>query len=691
MSDVASKKAEEKTDAKPKRRKRDRLKTILKWTGIVILIGFALLILLVLFYPVPDPNAEAVAESSEVLYADGTTQIGTIGDISRTSIPLTEVPLDTQHAVLAAEDRNFYEHGALSIPSIVRAFFNNVTGGDTQGGSTITQQYVKNMYLTQEQTLVRKFKEMILAIKLEVTASKDEILEGYLNTIYWGRGAYGIEAASQSYYQHPANQLTTAEGAALAGMIQSPNNYQPDENLEGLTSRYNYVVNGMVEEGWLDQSAADALVFPTFPPEDTSNKYGGQVGYLIDTVKSELSSLGFTDSQIEGGGLRIVSTIDKTAEDAIVASVQANGPQSNTEGLRIGSAAVEPGTGAILALYGGPDYVENQFNNATQARAQAGSTFKPFALAAAFENGINLDSMWDGNSPRTIAGYTLENEGNTSYGVVSLLTATENSINTPFVDLSNVVGVDKVIDAAYRAGLPQDTPGIEQNLTFVLGTSSPTPLDMAAAYATFADGGTYYPPTILREVYVDDQLDHALEPVGTLAFSSAVVDNVNHALQRVVTNGTGSAAGALGRPAAGKTGTTDDNLSAWYMGYTPQYVSSVMMVKEDANGNPISLSGTGGMSQVFGSSFPLQIWLGGAQGYLADKPEESFPRAEPIDGTNNPAAPKVAPKPSPSPSPSPSPTPSPTEPAPPPTEVPAPTPEPTVIAPTRVPSRSPAP
>jgi membrane peptidoglycan carboxypeptidase len=531
------------------------------------------------------------------------------------------------------------------------------------------------MFLTQEQTYIRKFKEMIISIKIEFTMSKDEILEGYLNTIYFGRGAYGIEAASQAYYGHPASELTTAEGVALAAIIQSPSNFEPEENLDALQARFDYVAAGMVSEGWLTQAEADALVMPAFIPRSANNKYGGQVGYILSTVKSELLAEGFSEAQIDGGGLTIITTVDEQAQDAVVASVEENGPTSGTEGLRIGILAVEPATGAILAMYGGTDYVTSQLNNATQARAQAGSTFKPYALSAAFEDGISLDSLWNGDSPQTISGYTLENEGNKSYGTVTLLQATENSINTPFVHVEDTVGVSKVIDAAYQAGLPEDTPGIEDNLTFVLGTASPTPLEMAATYGTFATRGVYHEPAIVNEVLLGDAVEYKAKIGGENRFDAAIMDNVNYALQSVVTNGTGSRAQALGRPNAGKTGTTDDNLSAWYIGYTPQMVAAVMMVKEDENGNPVSLSGTGGREQVFGSSFPLSMWLGFAQGYLDGKPVAEFMPPEELPDFNNPPPPSESAVPTETPTAEPTPTPT-AQPTP--TTTPTPTPTPSV-------------
>lgn len=602
------------------------MKKFLKWAAVVIGAGLLGVLLVLIFYPIPEPNEIAIAQTSEVYYADGTTSIGSFGDITRTDVPLSDVPIEVQHAVLAAEDRGFYEHGAIDPVGLARALWNNLTSDSTQGGSTITQQYVKNMFLTSDQTYIRKIKEMIISVKIEFAMSKDEILEGYLNTIYWGRGAYGIEAASQAYFGHPASQLTTAEGIALAAIIQSPNNYDPETNISGLESRMTYVAKGMIEEGWLTAEEAAAIHMPAFVPKasSASNRFGGQVGYIMQTVRSELLAKGFTESQVDGGGLKVITTVEQQGQEAIVASVERNGPKGGTEGLRIGVAAIEPATGGIVAMYGGPDYLLNQLNNATQARGQGGSTFKPYALAAGFENGIELDSLWNGNSPQTIQGYTLQNEGNRSWGTVTMLQATENSINTPYVQMQADIGVGEVIDAAYRAGLPENTPGVEENLTFVLGSASPTPVEMAASYATFATRGVFHEPTILRSVEVNGVPRYEIGLGGQQRFEANIMDNVNYALQRVVSNGTGAKAQALGRPNAGKTGTTDDNKSAWYVGYTPQVVAAVMMVKEDANGNPVSLSGTGGVSQVYGSSFPLSMWLGFAQGYLRDKPVETF-------------------------------------------------------------------
>lgn len=671
-------------------------KKLIGFGVIAAIVGVLAAALVVIFYPVPEPNDFAVAEATEVYYADGTL-IAQVGDITRTSVPLDRVPIEVQQAVLAAEDRSFYDHQGFSPVGIGRALYNNVRGGPTQGGSTITQQYVKNAFLTQDQSMIRKLQELVLSVKLEIAVSKDEILEGYLNTIYFGRGAYGIEAASQAYFGKPVDQMTAAEGAALAGLIQSPGNYEPELFPEALQGRFDYVVNGKVEEGWMTPAEAATMAMPAFIPRDTSNRYGGQIGYLIEETKAELRKAGFSDAEIVGGGLRVTTSIDPLAQSAMETAVAEEGPESNTEGLRIGMVSVDPRNGAILAMYGGPDYITSPLNNATQAIAQAGSTFKPFALAEAFKQGISTDSRWNGNSPATIAGYTLQNEGNKSYGTVTLNRATELSINTPYVRLTSELGVANVIETAHQIGLPRDTKGVNEDLTFVLGSASPNVLDMAGAYSTFAARGIYHEPSMLTEVKNIDGATLYTRPVaGEDRLDAEIADSVNQTLQRVVTNGTATRAQQLNREVAGKTGTTDDNMSAWFIGYTPQVVTAVMMSKEDENGNPVTLRGTGGMSQVFGSSFPLRMFVAANKPYLADQEKLEF--ANPSGDLSSPgrsggdSEPESQPSSSPTPTEEPTPTPEPTlspTPEPTPTEEPTSAAEPTPSAPPPSPASAP--
>ncbi len=607
----------------------------LRWTllGVlgVVLLGVATFAVALARTTVPSPSDVVTSEATVVYWADGRSEIGRLGDSTRRSIPLSDVPVDVQHAVLAAEDRGFYDHGGVSPVGIFRAVWNNVTGGSTQGGSTITQQYAKNAFLTQERTWDRKIREALLATKLETVVSKDEILENYLNTIYFGRGADGIEAASIAYFGVPTSELTVEQGAVLAAIIKSPSGLAPEKDLPALRARWAYVLDGMVEQGWLTPKQRAKAEFPKIKKQRAKDRLGGQTGFLLTMVEQQLLDLGFDETEIQRGGLRVTTTFDQGAQKAATAAVRKAGPADGTEGLRIGLAAVRPGTGEVVAVYGGRDFITDQINNATREFAQAGSTFKPFALAAATEQGVELSSIWPGNSPTTVDGYTFDNYGNRSYGDVTLLHATEDSINSAYVTLESEVGVDRVADAAMRAGVPADTPGFDdRNLTFVLGTSSPSALSMADAYATFAARGDHVATTTVSKVVgANGGVLYELEPKASSAFDTDTADTVTYALSKVVTDGTGYAAQAIGRPAAAKTGTTDDNKSAWFVGYTPQLATAVLMAKENDAGLPVSLSGTGGLSTVTGGSYPAAIWTAFMKAALDGLPELAFPPPPP--------------------------------------------------------------
>ena len=602
---------------------------------------------------VPSPNEVSTSEATIVYWADGTTELGRLGEATRRSVALADVPLDAQHAVLAAEDRTFYEHGGVSPLGIGRAVINNLKGGSTQGGSTITQQYAKNAYLTQDRSWSRKAKELLLAFKLETVVSKDQILEDYLNTIYFGRGAYGIEAASIAYFGTSVENLDAAQAAVLASVIKSPNGLAPEENLPALKARWAYVLDSMIEQGWLTPQQRKAEKFPEIQKQKAGNRLGGQTGFLLQAVTDQLITLGFDETEIQRGGLRITSTFEKGAQKGATAAVRKVGPDANTEGLRIGLVAVRPGTGEVVAMYAGKNFIDDQINNATREFAQAGSTFKPFALAAAFEQGVPLGTELNGDSPSTVNGYTFSNYGDKSYGPVSLLQATEFSINSAYVQLESEVGVDAVAESAIRAGVPDTTPGLNLDnldLTFVLGTASPSGLSMANAYATFASGGIRSETTYIKSVMgLNGGLLFEYDPKTMVAFDPNIANSVSYTLNKVVTDGTAFAAQKLDRPAAAKTGTTDGNKSAWFVGYTPQLATAVLMAKEDASGLPVSLSGTGGLGTVTGGSYPAAIWTAFMTAALANEPVVDFaqptgdltvapdcPLIMPVDGTKIP-------------------------------------------------------
>lgn len=617
-------------------------------------LGIGAFALAVSLTTVPSPNEVSTSEATIVYWADGKTELGRLGEATRRSVALADVPLDAQHAVLAAEDRSFYEHGGISPLGIGRAVLNNLQGGSTQGGSTITQQYAKNAYLTQDRSWSRKAKELLLAFKLETVVSKDQILEDYLNTIYFGRGAYGIEAASIAYFGTSVENLEVSQAAVLAAIIKSPNGLAPEDNRPALKARWSYVLDSMVEQGWLTPQQLKAAKFPEIKKQKAGNRLGGQTGFLLQAVTNQLIDLGFDETEIQRGGLRITSTFDQGAQKGATAAVRKVGPGANTEGLRIGLAAVRPGTGEVVAMYAGKNFIDDQINNATREFAQAGSTFKPFALAAAFEQGVPLGTELNGDSPSTVNGYTFSNYGDKSYGPVSLLQATEFSINSAYVQLESEVGVDAVAETAIRAGVPDTTPGLNLDnldLTFVLGTASPSGLSMANAYATFAAAGVRAKTTYIKLVMgINGGLLFEYEPKTRVAFEPNIANSVSYTLSKVVTDGTAFAAQKLRRPAAAKTGTTDGNKSAWFVGYTPQLATAVLMAKEDASGLPVSLSGTGGLGTVTGGSYPAAIWTAFMTAALQDEPVVDFtaptgdltkapdcPLIMPTDGTPVPA------------------------------------------------------
>ena len=611
--------------------KRLALRWMLFLGGLGFFAGSVLLVFSYFTVQIPDPNSYVTSQATILTYDDG-SEFARIGAQNRTSVPLGKIPLDLRHAVLAAENRNFYKEHAISPTGIIRALFNMARGGAVQGGSTITQQYAKTAFLTPDQTIKRKIKELIIAIKLENTMTKDEILESYLNTIYFGRGAYGVETASQIYFGKSVRDLTLRQSAVLASVLRSPGYYDPglrDGNAERLAARYRYTIRGMVSAGWADKKLLNNLEMPAVQPRSKTGILAGPKGYLVAAVQKELNQLGFSDEKLLVGGLRVTTTLNKKAQEAAVLAVSKQAPKKAPDDLHIGLAAVRPGTGAILAMYGGPDYVERQLNNATQGITQAGSSFKPFALAAALEAGISVDTVWNGQSPQTFDDngkpYLVANYGKKSYKNLTLLEATEKSVNTVYVPLGIAVGPEKVIDAARRAGIPEKVEMVPTP-SVVLGVASPHVLDVANAYATFAAEGIYAKPFLVVEVGSrNGGLLYKANPQGQEVFSKEVMADLTYALQNVVKFGSGFAAQKLGRPAAGKTGTSQENSSAWWNGYTPQIAASVAFYRDDSTE---SLRGIGGMATLTGGSFPARIWTEFMKGALAGEPVLDFP--EPV-------------------------------------------------------------
>ena len=586
---------------------------------------------------IPDPNEYVNSQSTIIQYSNG-AEIGRVGTQNRQILPIAKIPLNLRNAVLAAEDRNFYSNQAFSATGIARALLNNLRSGNLngEGGSTITQQYAKTAFLTSSRTIERKIKELVIAMKLENALTKDQIFENYLNTIYFGRGSYGVQTASQMYFNRNVDQLSLSQSAVIASILRAPGYYDPslsESNTVRLENRFQYVINGMLNEGWITQEQADKAKFPVITERVTSGSLSGPKGHVISQVQRDLYKLGFTEEQLLVGGLVIRTTLDERAQQSAVDAVTKFYPKKAPENLRIGLVAIRPGTGEIIALYGGRDYLERQLNDATQSIALAGSTFKPFAIIAALEAGIPLTSMWNGDSPQTFDDlgkpYVVSNYGNEGWGQTDLLSATKHSINTVFVPLGIKAGMDNVVDAARRAGIPESVAMIATP-SVVLGVASPHVIDVANAYATFAAQGVYSKPFLVASVTGPNKgILYEATPQTQEVFSKDVMADLTYALKSVITSGTGGAALSLGRPAAGKTGTSQSNASAWFAAYTPQLAASVALFRDSASE---SLNGIGGLTSVTGGTFPARIWTQFMKGALKGQPVMTFPAPSNVGG-----------------------------------------------------------
>ncbi len=603
--------------------------------GFGFIAGATLFALAYFTVDIPDPNAYVNSQATIIQYSNG-EEIGRVGTQNRQIVPLVNIPLNVRHAILAAEDRNFYSNRAFSVTGIARAIFNNLRGGSLQGGSTITQQYAKTAFLSPSRTIQRKIKELVIAIKLENQLSKDQIFENYLNTIYFGRGSYGVMTASQQYFNRNVDQLTNSQAAVIASILRSPGLYDPafkKGNEERLQARFEYVIKGMIDAKWLTPVDAKKMKYPILSPRATSGSLSGPKGHIIEAVTKELAKVGFSQEQLLVGGLVIKTTLDQAAQQSAVDAVNKFYPKKAPNNLRIGLVAIRPGTGEIIALYGGADYLKRQLNDATQSIALAGSTFKAFAIIAALEKGIPLTSVWNGDSPQLFDDlgkpYPVSNYGDEGWGQVDLLFAIKHSINTVFVPLGIMAGNDLVVDVARRAGIP-DSVAMMPTPSVVLGVASPRVIDVTNAYATFAAQGIKSKPYLVSRVIGPNKgVLYEGKAETQEVFSKEVMADLTYALKGVITGGTGSAARALGRPAAGKTGTSQANASAWFSAYTPQLAASVALFRDSASE---SLNGIGGLTSVTGGTFPARIWTAFMKGALKGQPVMEFPAPANVGG-----------------------------------------------------------
>ncbi|MEV5708583.1 transglycosylase domain-containing protein [Actinoallomurus sp. NPDC052274] len=611
---------------KPKRQRSRRAKWLRRTTyvlGVLILLPVAAFVVAYLMTPVPSSaQPDAVKEASVFYYSDGSVLLRT--GKNRQPVPLSQVPKPVRDAVISAENRSFYSDPGVSFKGTARAFWATATGGSLQGGSTITQQMVRNYYsgLSQQRTASRKLKEIMIALKVGREKDKSWILQNYLNTIYFGRDSYSIESAAQAYYGKDVQKLTPAEGAYLAAAIQVPT-YAGDLSVKGalpyMQARWKYVVDGMVQMKSITPQEAATMRFPTPIKQKTKDIYGGQKGYVYELVKAELKRMGYTDDQIAKGGLKVRTTFDKDLMDDAKKAVEDAMPSGVSKKVMAGLVSIDPSTGEVNAFYGGKDYLDQQFNAAFDAKVQPGSGFKPYVLAAALDDGMSLDDYVDGSNDQTFDGSNqpIQNDNNEDFGPVNLVTATQNSINTAYVNIAQKIGNDKVMKMAEKLGIPESqltANGANTAVTFPLGVIDVSVEQQAAAYAAFASEGVYHAPHVIRSVTDRDGKKRTEPTDGTRVFSKQVARDATYAMQKVVDAGTGTRAALPDRNAAGKTGTTTSGKQLWFNGFIPQLATSVAVFRTD--NKALSLPGY----SAYGGSLPAKIW----HDYLV-KADENMP------------------------------------------------------------------
>ncbi|WP_406171420.1 transglycosylase domain-containing protein [Streptomyces sp. NBC_00996] len=678
---------------------------------------------------VPKVAETAKAQNNVYYWADNTQMVSTGGEANRQIIGYAQIPKEMRFAVMSAENKTFETDSGVDPMGIARAFVNMAKGGQTQGGSTITQQYVKNAMLDdQSQTISRKFKELFVSIKVGASVSKEDIMAGYLNSAYYGRNAYGIQAAARAYFNEDATDLSPSECAFLAAVLKGATYYDPagaqsidpsatpQANRKRAWARWKWILDEEVKDKRL--TAAERNRYTKFPKVQSPRSnvaLSGQIGYLVDLANASLirdsAETGITEGKLRQGGYEIHTTFDRKKVNALKAAVEkvqkANiKPKLRPETdkyVQFGGASIDPDTGAIKAIYGGEDATKHFTDNADQTGAQVGSTFKPFVLAAAMSWGardpkgdpvqaqdertiVSPKSLYSGKNKLTIKDYDgtdwkddkgnkwrQKNDGQQSYNPpsykIDLREAMRESVNSAYVQLGMDVGLDKVKEAVLDAGIKESSLASSRYPSFSLGTSSPSAIRMAGAYATFAASGKQREPYSVDKVTDKDGtvFRHADVAKTKTAFTEQVADNVTDVLKTVVEKGTGTNAQLTGREVAGKTGTTDGNKSAWFVGYTPQLSTAIGMYRLDddetkKNREFLQMYGTGGEEKIHGASFPSQIWRDYMEQALKGQSAEDFPTPESIgEVLNDTPSPSVTPSATESATESATPTPTPSE------------------------------
>jgi penicillin-binding protein 1A len=538
-------------------------------------------------------------------------------EANREVVPLNRISPNLKRALLAIEDSHFYYHQGVNLTGVGRAITTNFKkGGVSEGGSTITMQLIKNLFLSQKRQFSRKLAEAVLSIRLEQIFRKDEILEMYLNQVYWGHNNYGVETAAQSYFNKHASELNLAEGAMMAGAIAAPERYSPFTNYKAAKKRQEQVLNRMVELNWITPAEEKKAKDYKIKLGKIKTWQSSRLPYVTDAAIEELNQR-FGRETVRKGGMRIQTTIDYNFQLAAEKVVQNAYERLGRNKYQISLVAIDPRTHFVKAMVGGVDYKKSNFNRAMYANRQPGSSFKPFVYYTAFATGKFSPESTVYDSPvryRDGSGYySPRNYGGGYSGPMSIRSAIMTSANVPAVKMGKEVGLDKVIQTCRTLGIKSP---IEPVVSLPLGAVGVTPVEMAGAFATFASNGWQSETTTILRV-TDSEGNILLDntPQPQLVLNSWATAQVNSSLQSVVTSGTGKEA-YIGRPAAGKTGTTSSERDVWFVGYVPQLAASVWIGKDDFT--PLGRGVTGG-------TYAAPIWRNFMKEALQNEPVEAFP------------------------------------------------------------------
>ena len=619
---------------------------ILFWALIVVFTPIILGILTVAWMyvttDIPQPDKIAMADKTKVYYADGKTEIGSFAEQNREIINCSVLKPYVGNAIIASENRSFYKDGGIDLKGIGRAIIHNVTSKGRWGGSTITQQYAERYYLGETKTYLGKLHEAILALKIAQTQDKNTVLCNYMNTIYLGRGAYGIQAAAKAYFGVEAKDLTLSQAAMLAGIIPAPSSWDPAIMPKEANMRFKRVLRIMLKDKYITSEEYKNAKMPQTINQTKQNMYAGPQGYLLQMVRSELTNGGaFTKEDLDTGGYRIITTIDKAKQDLMfnVASPTAGARGITPQGVQTGAMSVNPKDGSIISVYAGDDYLSKPLNNATQALYEPGSTMKPFALIGAIQAGTNLNTLFNGNTGLKFKGIDkpVNNFANTNWGIINLYKATANSVNTPFMALQEKLGQKGVANTAVLAGLNAQRVNGKNPFT-VLGNDPVHISEIARAYSTIANQGRRPDLHIVSSVKNPDGKEFYRAPtVGKQVFAAADMALAIKAMQGVVQYGTSPEVRGVGKPIAGKSGTANDASACSFVGFTPSVLTVFAIWNPNAQGNPLPVPTFRGYPGGIGYS--AHLFTRYMRAALAGTAAEKFPEAKDngkiggVDGT----------------------------------------------------------